>query len=84
MEFEKKIEEAKKAFIANKKVLGVIAMNDLDCGFNACAHWAIGQFLKDLWYDASEEPKYNRQFYTSSTLRRLMYIITIREISILS
>ena len=30
---EKKIEEAKKSFIADKKILGVMAMNDLACGF---------------------------------------------------
>ena len=38
---EKKIEEAKKAFIADKKILGIEAMNDLACGFKAGAHWAI-------------------------------------------
>ena len=54
---EKKIEEAKKAFIADKKILGIEAMNDLACGFKAGAHWAIEQFLKDLWHPASEEPK---------------------------
>ena len=53
----KQIEEAKKAFIADKKVLGVEAMNDLACGFTAGAHWAIEQFLKDLWHDANEVPK---------------------------
>ena len=53
---EKKIEEAKKAFIADKKILGIEAMNDLACGFKAGAHWAIQEFLEDLWHDASEEP----------------------------
>ena len=28
---DKKIEEAKEAFIANKNILGVVAMNDLAC-----------------------------------------------------
>ena len=54
---DKEIEEAKKAFIADKKILGIVAMNDLACGFTAGAHWAIEQFLKDLWHPASEEPK---------------------------
>jgi len=53
---EKKIEEAKKAFIADKKILGIEAMNDLACGFKAGAHWAIEQFQKDLWHPAEEEP----------------------------
>ena len=56
MLYEKKIEEAKKAFIADKKILGIEAMNDLACGFKAGAHWAIEQFLKDLWHNAEEEP----------------------------
>ena len=54
---EKKIEEAKKSFIADKKILGIEAMNDLACGFKAGAHWAIQEFLKSLWHDASEEPR---------------------------
>ena len=53
---EKKIEEAKKAFIADKKILGVMAMNDLACGFKEGAKWAINEFLKDLWHPAGEEP----------------------------
>ena len=53
---EKKIEEAKKSFIAGKKILGIMAMNDLACGFKECAKWAINEFLKDLWHPAGEEP----------------------------
>lgn len=53
---EKKIEEAKKAFIADKKILGVISIMDLSCGFREGANWAINEFLKDLWHPASEEP----------------------------
>lgn len=45
---DKKIEEAKEAFIADKKILGVVAMNDLACGFKEGAKWAINEFLKDL------------------------------------
>ena len=58
---EKKIEEAKEAFIADKKILGVVAMNDLACGFKEGAKWAIDEFLKDLWHPASEEPKRTNQ-----------------------
>lgn len=53
---DKKIEEAKKSFIADKKILGVMAMNDLACGFKEGAKWAINEFLKDLWHPAGEEP----------------------------
>ena len=53
---EKKIEEAKQKFIADKKTLGIVAMNDLACGFSAGAHWAIEQFLKCLWHERNEEP----------------------------
>ena len=56
---DKKIEEAKEAFIANKNILGVVAMNDLACGFKEGANWAINEFLKDLWHDAEEEPYTN-------------------------
>ena len=56
----KKIEEAKKAFVADKKVLGIMAMNDLACGFKAGAKWAINEFLKGLWHPASETPDKNR------------------------
>lgn len=53
---DKKIEEAKEAFIADKKILGIMAMNDLACGFKEGAKWAINDFLKDLWHHASEKP----------------------------
>ena len=53
---DNKIEEAKEAFIADKKILGVMAMNDLACGFKEGAKWAINEFLKDLWHPAGEEP----------------------------
>ena len=52
---EKKIEEAKKSFIADKKILGVMAMNDLACGFKEGAKWAINEILKDLWHDIFNE-----------------------------
>lgn len=54
---DNKIEEAKEAFIADKKILGVMAMNDLACGFKEGAKWAINEFLKDLLHPASEVPR---------------------------
>lgn len=53
---DKKIEKAKKSFIADKKILGVMAMNDLACGFKEGANWATNEFLKDLWHPTGEEP----------------------------
>lgn len=57
---EKKIEEAKKSFIADKKILGVMAMNDLACGFKEGAKWAINEFIKDLLHPAEEIPEKER------------------------
>ena len=54
---EKKIEEAKETFIADKKILGVMAMNDLACGFKEGANWTINELLKDLFHPASEVPR---------------------------
>lgn len=59
---EKKIEEAKRAFIADKKILGVISIIDLSCGFKEGAQWAINEFLKNLWHPSSEKPKKGRVF----------------------
>ena len=54
---ENKIEEAKKSFIADKKILGVMAMNDLACGFKEGTKWAINELFKNLWHPVSEEPR---------------------------
>ena len=54
---DNKIEEAKKSFIADKKILGVMAMNDLACGFKEGAKWAINELLKDLSHPASQVPR---------------------------
>lgn len=54
---ERRIVEAQKAFIADKKILGIIAMNDLACGFEQGAKWAINELLKDLFHPASEVPR---------------------------
>ena len=58
---DKKIEEAKRAFIANKKILGVISIMDLSCGFKEGARWAINEFLKDLWHSVDEMPNENNE-----------------------
>lgn len=57
---EKKIEEAKEAFIADKKILGIVAINDLACGFKEGANWALEQFLKDLWHPGKKVPEYDK------------------------
>lgn len=54
---ERRIVEAKKAFIADKKILGIIAMNDLACGFTEGAKWMQEEFLKDLWHQTDEQPE---------------------------
>lgn len=58
---EKKIEEAKEAFIADKKILGVISIMDLSCGFREGANWAINEFLKELWHPAIETPDLDKR-----------------------
>lgn len=54
---ERRIVEAKKAFIADKKILGIIAMNDLACGFTKGAKWMQEEFLKNLWHPTDEQPE---------------------------
>lgn len=54
---ERRIVEAKKAFIADKKILGIIAMNDLACGFTEDAKWMQEEFLKNLWHQTDEQPE---------------------------
>ncbi len=54
---KKKIEEAAGAFVAHRRFLDTMTKNDLVCGFKQGANWATKEFLKDLWHDASEEPK---------------------------
>lgn len=34
---------------------------ELETAFEAGVHWAINEFLKDLWHSADEEPKNNKQ-----------------------
>ena len=52
---EKEIEEA--AIENSEKLSDGKHYRDLVVGFNAGAKWAINEFLKDLWHDASEEPR---------------------------
>jgi len=52
---EKKIEEAAEELQLMLVVI-IIAATEAEEGFKAGAHWAIQEFLKDLWHDASEEP----------------------------
>ncbi len=68
---EKKIEEAAKVYF-NKNIDkwfdngSFIQASDAEDiahpNFKAGANWAIKEFLKDLWHDASEEPKEHSDF----------------------
>lgn len=73
---DKKIEEAKKSFIADKKILGVIAMNDLARGFKEGAKWMQEEFLKDLWHPNTEKPKAGKKIlvYTIDGYETITYI----------
>ena len=67
---EKKIEEA--ASLYAEKYRWEVAISD-DEVRNLCrklfkegVHWAIQEFLKELWHDASEEPKAGEYLYIDS------------------
>ena len=57
---EKKIEEAAKLITEKYRYYTTLSNVDRDkvvkSSFSDGAHWAIQEFLKDLWHDASEEP----------------------------
>ena len=53
---DKKIEEAARYYCNNRYPASQDAPFIAE-GFKAGAKWAINEFLKDLWHDASEEPK---------------------------
>lgn len=65
---DKKIEEAALAYEKktqveceklNKKLGGnefSVTYKSADAAFKDGAHWAINEFMKDLWHDASEKP----------------------------
>ena len=41
---------------------------ELETAFEAGVHWAINEFLKDLWHPASEEPeKFRKILYTGGS-----------------
>ena len=52
---EKKIEEVAHGYSKTLRENQTLSFAYRD--FKAGAHWAIEQFLKDLWHNASEEPK---------------------------
>ena len=42
---------------------------ELETAFEAGVHWAINEFLKDLWHPASEEPeKFRKILYTGGSI----------------
>jgi hypothetical protein len=53
---DKKIEEAARYYCNNRYPASQDAPFIAE-GFRHGAKWAINEFLKDLWYPASEEPK---------------------------
>ena len=52
---EKKIEEVAHGYSKTLRENQTLSFAYRD--FKAGAHWAIDEFLKDLWHNASEEPK---------------------------
>ena len=59
---EKKIEDA--AIENSEKLSDGRHFRDLIVGFKSGAEWAINDFLKDLWHDASEEiPKEKAELF---------------------
>lgn len=60
---DKKIEEAASVYGTSNgySVIGpdgrMSLKPQLETAFEAGAHWAINEFLKDLWHDTIEEPK---------------------------
>ena len=60
---EKKIEEAVRVYILSKKVneTAYFQLRSID-DFKEGAHWAIQEFLKDLWHPAEEEPTAYKNF----------------------
>ena len=67
---EKKIEEAKEEIFDNEfelysydieypdgNIYRMFTSDQLKRAISFGAHWVISEFLKDLWHDASEEPR---------------------------
>ena len=66
---EKKIEEAAEKYGADNDCLvigrdGRMSLKpELENAFEQGAHWAIKEFLKGLWHDASKEPKKGKMLF---------------------
>lgn len=58
-EYNKKVENELKKVLRRKQTSGELYANSVirECSFQVGAHWAIEQFLKELWHDDSEEPR---------------------------
>ena len=77
---EKKIEEAIHGFISSHKQFGLSVEINAACdGFNAGAHWAIEQFLNDLWHDSKEMPEERRPIVYLSRIWDEDYIFTLKD-----
>lgn len=64
---DKKIEEAAANYAEENQLYIEDQMGDMQNGieelseaYKAGAHWAVNEFLKDLWHPASEEPKFGK------------------------
>ena len=76
----KKVEEAAKRCF-NTATKGITDKDEALIAFKCGAHWAIQEFLKDLWHDASEEPSKEKpnllvrdtSGYPSSTNTKCMF-----------
>lgn len=67
---DKKIEEA-----SSEETFGMYGeLDSLEQGFICGAHWAINEFLKDLWHPASEEPEIDKPLI-------IQYISLMNEVS---
>ena len=62
---DKKIEE-----VAFNETYGMYGESEsLENGFICGVHWAINEFLKDLWHPATEEPKkFRKILFTGGSL----------------
>ena len=53
---------------------------ELETAFEAGVHWAINEFLKDLWHPASEEPeKFRKILYTGGSINTTDTTMLIRN-----
>lgn len=79
---DKKIEEAASVYGTNNgySVVGpdgrMSLKPELENAFEAGSHWAINEFLKDLWHPASEEPKNLEYIVFTTTMFGEVYLFT--------